>query len=119
MGRLTIRDNALWVKHIEGGPEIVERIRALPPDAPISLIVENRLIRFRKMRNGSDGRPTDGLRPEPEFKPFWDALQERRGEVVPVRLGDQVQSVEAYLASLTPLLSEWTSPEDSEAYDEL
>ena len=34
---MIIRDNAVWAKHIEGDPELVRRILALPADAPITL----------------------------------------------------------------------------------
>jgi hypothetical protein len=62
MGRMIIRDDAVWAKHIDD-PEIVRRILALPPGAPMTLLVDRNPVRFRKMRDGADGRPTDGLRP--------------------------------------------------------
>jgi hypothetical protein len=116
---MVIRDNAVWAKHIEGDPEITRRILALPPNAPITLVIDDRPIRFRKMRNGLDGRSTPGLRPDVSCKAFWDAMQERRGEVVTVRLEGDAPLNDPYLASLEPLLNEWTSPEDAEAYDGL
>lgn len=119
MGRLVIRDNALWAKHIEDDPEIVSRILALPANAPITLWINETAVQFRKMRDGADGRPTPGLRPVHGSKAFWDAMQERRGEVVPVRLDGTPTAGDAYLASLEPLLSEWTSPEDAAAFDDL
>jgi hypothetical protein len=119
MAHLTIRDNAVWAKHIEGDPEIVRRILALPQNAPITLVIDERPVRFRKMRDGADGRPTPGIRPDPSFKSFWDAMQERRGETVSVRLEGGPPLVDPYLASVQTLLSEWTSPEDAEAYDGL
>lgn len=118
MGSMIIRDNALWAKHIENDPEIVRRILALPENTPITLLIDDKPVLFRKMRDGSDGRPTDGLRPDPAFKPFWDEMQERRGGKVEVRLKDTPPS-DAYLASVAVLLSEWDSPEDAEAYDGL
>jgi hypothetical protein len=119
MGRMVVRDNALWAKHIENDSELVRRILALPSDAPITLLVDRIPVRFRKMRDGTDGRPTPGLRPEPAFKPFWDAMQERRGEVVEVSLDGGAAVDDPYLSSLEPLLGEWTSPEDAKAYDGL
>jgi hypothetical protein len=116
---MIIRDNAIWAKHIEGDPEIVRRILALPPNAPITLIVDDKPVRFRKMRVGSDGRPTPGLRPDASFKKFWDAMQNRRGETVSVRLEGQTPLSDPYLSAIETLLSEWNSPEDAEAYDGL
>jgi len=119
MGVMTIRDNALWVKNIEGDPEIVRRILALPQNAAITLLIEEKPVVFRKMRDGTDGRPTNGLRPDPAFKPFWDNIQSRRGERVSVRLRDSAHAADPYLASISATLSEWDSPEDAEAYDGL
>jgi hypothetical protein len=116
---MVIRDNALWAKHIEGDEELVRRILSLPSNAPITLRVDRKPVRFRKMRDGADGRPTPGLRPEPAFKSFWDTMQERRGEVVEVSLDHDAAVTDPYLASLEPLLDEWTSPEDARAYDGL
>ncbi len=119
MGYMVIRDNAVWTKHIEGDPELVRRILTLPAGAPITLVIEATPVRFRKMRDGADGRPTHGLRPDESFKAFWDAMQERRGETVSIGLNQEARTIDPYLSSLEPLLSEWNSPEDAEAYDGL
>jgi hypothetical protein len=119
MGRMMIRDNAVWAKHIEGDPEITRRIMTMPENAAIQLVVDGRPVRFLKMRNGSDGRPTPGLRPDPAFKSFWDAMQERRGDIVDVRLDGTASLADPYLASVSALLAEWESPEDAEAFDGL
>jgi hypothetical protein len=119
MGRMVIRDNAVWAKHIHDDDELVRRILALPQNAPITLRIDRTPVRFRKMRDGADGRPTPGLRPEPAFKSFWDEMQQRRGDVVEVSLDGRATAVDPYLASLEPLLDEWSSPEDAKAYDGL
>jgi hypothetical protein len=72
---MTIRDNALWARHIEGDPRVAERILSLPQNAAITLLVDATPVRFRKMRDGADGRPTPGLRPaDAGAKRFWDAM---------------------------------------------
>lgn len=119
MGRMVVRDNAVWAKHIEGDPEVVRRILALPQNAPINLLVDDTPVRFVKMRDGADGRATPGLKPDTPYKAFWDAMQERRGEVVTVSLETSAPVDDPYLASLSTLLSEWDSPEDNEAYNGL
>jgi hypothetical protein len=119
MSYMTLRDNALWAKHIEGDPQVVERILALPQNAPIVLLIDGTPVRFVKMRNGTDGRPTPGLRPaDSDAKRFWDALQGRRGERVRVAL-PEAPPHDPHLASISALLSEWDSPEDAAAYDRL
>lgn len=119
MASMTIRDNAIWAKHIEGDPRVVERVLALPENASVVLLIDGSPVRFAKMRDGVDGRPTAGLRPaDQEAKRFWDAMQQRRGERVTVLLSE-ADPQNGYLASLSALLSEWDSPEDAAAYDRL
>lgn len=119
MTYVTIRDNALLAKHIEGDPEAVRRILDLPQNAEIVLMIEGTPIRFAKMRDGADGRATPGLRPaNPEAKRIWDGLQEQRGTRVSVRLIEDLPR-ESQLASMTSLLAEWNTPEDAAAYDGL
>jgi hypothetical protein len=120
MAYMTIRDNALWAKHIEGDSRVVDRILGLPENAPITLLIEATPVRFCKMRDGADGRPTPGLRPaDADAKRFWDEMQARRGDRIRVDLEGRAAGDDPYLASLTALLSEWDSPEDAEAYDGL
>lgn len=114
---LTIRDNALWAKHIDGDPGLVERILALPENSLIVLMIDGQPVNFRKMRDGKDRRPTPGLRPDAASRPYWDAMQRRRGEVVRIELPDAAPDPD--LGSLTSLLHEWASTADAEAYDRL
>lgn len=117
MSYITVRDDALWARHVEDA-EVRARIRELPQNAPLLLLVDGTPVRFVKMRDGKDGRPTDGLRPaDEEARLFWRAMQARRGERVRVALGGVPAN--AYLASLNALLSEWDSEEDAAAYDGL
>ena len=46
-------------------------------------------------------------------------MQERRGETVSIGLNQEARTIDPYLSSLEPLLPEWNSPEDAEAYDGL
>ena len=117
MATMIIRDDVLWARHIEGDADLARSIRSLPADEIIVLRIEGTPIRFRKMRDGSDGRPTDGVRPEREASDFWRGLQTRRGAMVTVE--PEAPSVDPYLLSLTAILTEWNSPEDAAAYDGL
>ena len=40
MTMTVIRDDAIWIKHIEGNPELQERIRALKPEQTLDLEVD-------------------------------------------------------------------------------
>lgn len=119
MSYIIIRDDVLWAKHIEGDPELAAEILGMPENASIRLLIEGTPVSFVKMRNGSDGRTTPGLRPDdPEARRLWRALQDRRGERVAIARGNDAAR-DGYLSSLTTLLSEWDSPEDAAAYDRL
>jgi hypothetical protein len=116
MGKVVIRDNSIWFKHVEGDERLRSRIASLPPGATIDLEVGGIVGRWERMQDGRDGRPTEGLKPIAEMREVWNRLQEERGRIVDIR---EVRTADAYLASLTPLLSEWDSPEDDLAYRDL
>jgi hypothetical protein len=120
MGAIVIRDDVIWAKHIENDAALVHRICALPAEAPVVLRVDGRLFRFRKMRDGVHGRPTPGLRPDSTFRDHWrGAMQARRGERVAIEVVEDAVSPDPYLAAVSALMSEWDSPEDTEAYSGL
>lgn len=117
MSYITVRDDAIWARHVED-PDVAARIRELLPNETLLLVVEGTPVRFAKMRDGKDGRPTQGVKPaDEEARRFWHAMQSRRGERVRLSLGAPADH--AYLASLSALLTEWESEEDAAAYDGL
>jgi hypothetical protein len=119
MGQMIISDHAVWLKHIDGDAKIASKIEKLAPNAPIALQIDGKPVLFRKMRDGADGRPTPGIRPDEAFKDYWNTLyQGRRGQKVEITL-DEIVPADPYLASISSLLSEWDSPEDHEAYNDL
>jgi hypothetical protein len=119
MGQVQITDNALWVKHVEDGEAIATRILDLKDNDPIVLNVDGKPVLFRKMRTGKDGRAVSGVRPDETFKAYWnDLLQKQRGKRLPIALADLPPS-DPYLASIASLLSEWDSPADNAAYNDL
>lgn len=120
MGSLAIRDHTIWVKHINDAPQIVRKIMSLEQNTPVALIIENKPVLFRKMRNGKDGRPTDGIRPDEDFKQFWKEMYEaRRGETVSIELNSDFAPPDSYLKAVSSLLEEWDSVEDNEAFNDL
>jgi len=116
MGYLEIRDDSIWVRHIDGDKSLRDRLAALRPDDTIELDVGGIVGSWQKMKTGKDGRPTSGLKPVGPMREVWKRMQARRGEIVPIRV---VATVQTYLAALTPLMNEWESPEDDEAYRDL
>ncbi len=115
MATMVIRDNALWIKHIEGDAAFRARLNALKQDSRIDLVVDGRRTRWLKMRDGQDGRPTQGLKPAPETFPFWADMQARRGEMISIMPADEP----AHLQALAATLSEWDDAEDETAYAHL
>ena len=113
MGILEIRDDAVWVKQIDGDPALRERILSLKPQETIDLEVDGVVGKWEKMKTGKDGRPTNGIRPIGSMKDVWKHLRKKTGAYVEVR---EVVSADSYLASLTSTLSEWDSPQDEQAY---
>lgn len=118
MSQMIMRDHAIWVKHIKN-ERIAAEIAALKPNAPIALRVDGMPMLFRKMRDGRDGRPISGIRPDEAFKACWNRIcRERRGEAVDIELADALLA-DPYLATISELMIEWTSKEDADAYDDL
>jgi hypothetical protein len=119
MGQMVIRDHAVWAKHIEGDSLIIERVMKLPQNEAIILQIDGKPVRFLKMRDGADGRPTSGIRPDETFKDFWNELYNtRKGEKVTIELND-LPPIDPYLAAVSAIMTEWNSPEDEEAYRDL
>ena len=116
MGHLQIRDDAIWARHIDGNSDLRKRILELGPEDTIELVVDGVVETWVKMKDGRDGRPTSGIRPVGAMRAVWKRMQARRDEVVPIR---EVKTADATLRALRPLLSEWDTPEDDEAFRDL
>ncbi len=116
MGSTRISGDAIWLRNIEGDSDLKRRLLAMRPGEVIDLEVAGIIGKWERMRAGRDGRPTYGIRPIAEMREVWARL--RRGEPrrVPIR---PVIAADTYLASLAPLLGEWDSAEDTEAYGDL
>lgn len=96
----------------------MRRAERLAEDEAIDLIIDGRPARFLRMKRGKDGRPTPGLKPAVSSASFWKAMQARRGDQISIELAPSLAN-DAYLKSLTPLLSEWETQADCAAYDDL
>jgi hypothetical protein len=116
MATTKINDDAIWLKNIEGNPTLQDRIKAMRPGEVLDLEVDGIVGKWERMRDGKDGRPTFGIKPIAEMREVWARLRSEPGKVARIR---EVLSADSYLAGLRPLLSEWDSPEDDEAYRDL
>lgn len=116
MAKVKIRDNSIWLKHIEGDQSLRDRIEALKAGQVIDLEVAGIVGRWERMKDGQDGRPTEGIKPIEAMRDVWKQMQKERGRLVEVR---EVQTADGYLAAASALMSEWDSPEDEAAYRDL
>jgi hypothetical protein len=113
MAHLAIRDDAIWATQIEGSKALKQKILSLAEGEVVELEIDGIVGRWEKMRDGKDGRPTNGVKPVGPMKEIWKRFQSRRGDIVEVR---EVRTADAYLAALSDTMSEWNSPEDEEAF---
>ncbi len=116
MASVEISDVAIWIKHIDQR-DLQIRLRSLREDETIDLETDGVVGRWIKMKTGSDGRETDGLRPEGSMRQIWhEWFKTRRGarvEIKAVRLADD------YLPAIASLFPEWASAEDEAAFRDL
>jgi hypothetical protein len=116
MAVVHIRDDAIWLKHIEGDVKLQELIRQLAAGETLELEVGGVRGKWQRMRDGRDGRPTYGIRPLWAMKLVWAMWRSEAARAVEIR---EVPTSDSYLAALRALLSEWDSPEDELAYGDL
>ena|ERR1700712_1041077 len=113
---VVLTDFAIWFKHVEGEP-LVSRLRELKGEEEITLEVDGIVGRWVRMKPGSDGRPTEGIRPHGSMKTIWSGwYTQRRGDTLTLR---EVQVADSYFAAVAKHFPEWESPEDEEAFRDL
>nr|WP_314258273.1 hypothetical protein [uncultured Devosia sp.] len=116
MATVKIRDDVIWIGHIEGAPALQDRLRVLRAGAVLDLEVDGVVGQWERMRDGVNGVPTPGIKPISHMKQVWAEMRKRTGDVVPIR---EVQTAQSYLHAVAATLDEWSSPEDEAAYADL
>ncbi|MEJ0067210.1 MAG: hypothetical protein WDM85_18860 [Caulobacteraceae bacterium] len=87
MASTTVSDYVIWAKHIHDDPDLAQRVLAMWAGETILLEVDGVRGTWRKMDDGSDGRPTPGIRPVGAAQEVWRYLyRRRRGEVVTLKV---------------------------------
>ena len=113
---VTVSDHAIWFKHLPNRT-LQNRLADLEPEAEITLEVDGVTGRWRRMKRGVDGRLPDAIIPIGPMKVIWnDWFRNRRSAVIPLKI---VTTADDYLSAQTVLLSEWASPEDDAAFNDL
>jgi len=94
MASTTVSDYVIWAKHIHDDPELVQRVLVMWAGETIQLEVDGVRGTWRKMDDGSDGRPTPGIRPIGAAQEVWRYLyKRRRGELVSLKVVEPNQGV--------------------------
>ena len=113
---VAISDHAIWFKHLPNA-QLRGRLADLEAEAEITLEADHIAGRWRRMKRGVDGRLPDAIIPVGPMKTVWNKwFATRRGELVTLRI---VPVADDYLLAQSKLFSEWSSPEDDEAFRDL
>lgn len=111
-----IEDHVIWFKHIADA-DLQKRLETLRSEETINLEADGVVGLWRRMRDGKDGRPVRGIRPEGAMKEVWNKwFGARKGSVVALR---EISLADDYLKAGSALFSEWASPEDEAAFRDL
>lgn len=114
---IEIRDDVIWAKHLMADPDLYHAVLNLRENETMRLSVDGVVGKWTKMRTGSDGRPTPGIKPIGAMATVWKRLQQRRGEKIAVRRPDDEGDAWLRMADMT--FEEWYSAEDEEAFGDL
>ena len=114
---ILVNDDAIWLKSIDADANLIALLGQLEQGTPVYLEIEGGQLRFEKMRDGRDGRPTPGLKPVGESRDVWKRFRDtRRGERLAFRVVEQKST---YLNAVQTVLTEWDSASDDEAFRDL
>ena len=80
-----IRDHALWLKHIHGNDDLKAYLEALSAGELVELEICGFRGMWKKMDDGKDGRPTQGIKAIGKAREHWHSLQSERGELVVIQ----------------------------------
>jgi hypothetical protein len=86
MSIVEVRDHALWAKHIHGDEALRKKIIGLNQGSVIELVVDGWRGSWVKMDDGTDGRPTPGLKAIGTARQRWHELNSQRGALVSIEL---------------------------------
>lgn len=116
MATVAIKDDAIWIRHIEGGKGLQDRLLRLHAGDSLDLEIDGIVGTWERMRDGRDGRPTLGIKPVAHMREVWARMRRQSGRIVQIR---EVTTAASYLDAVAATLTEWNSPEDEAAYADL
>lgn len=78
-GIVEIRDHVLWPNHIRNAPNLKAWLLGLSSGDIVFLRIDGRVGVWQKMNNGTDGRPTKGMKPgDARTREMWHSLFRER-----------------------------------------
>jgi|GEM_PF-1416004 len=84
MSYVEIRDHALWLKHIHGNEPLKAELESLAGGELVELEINDFRGMWKKMDDGKDGRPTQGIKAIAKAREHWHGLQSQRGELATI-----------------------------------
>jgi len=86
VGEIEVQDVVLWAGHVAGDTRLRQRISAMAPDEEIELEIDGTRGWWRKMQQGKDGRPTQGLKASsPNTRRWWsETFRTRKGHCLAI-----------------------------------
>lgn len=84
-----IQDYSIWIKHVRGSSSVSAYLSALRGGQAVTLRVDGHVGVWEKMRDGTHGLPTNGLKPIGAMRGLWgDLYKSRKGELVSLEIVD-------------------------------
>lgn len=78
-GFVQVRDHVLWPQHIRNAPNLMAWLLGLNSGEIAFLRIDGRVGVWQKMSDGTDGRPTPGLKPgDTRTREMWHSLFRER-----------------------------------------
>jgi hypothetical protein len=85
MAYVEVRDYALWPKHIHGDDELKTNLLRLHQGQLIELEVDGFCGVWKRMKQGKNPKPTEGLKAIGNAREHWHQLfRKRPGDLVPI-----------------------------------
>ena len=82
-----IADYVLWPQHIHGDEQLKQALLASGDEQLVELEVDGVRGLWKRMEQGKNPRPTDGLKALDKARDHWHGLfRDRKGELVEIRL---------------------------------
>ena len=86
-GYIEIREKKnIWIKHIYKGESLQNYLLNIKQNTIVNMEIDGFTCKWAKMKDARNGRKTNGIKLVDKSKIFWSKVQERRGELVTIKL---------------------------------